>query len=217
MLATSLGTVVLSPEVQEKIYRNLNDTQKGAILNKLVYNQGAAQVSSTPWKIKNLAKWAQESISMFTLILGRDDDAIVDESLVAILDLYHSRPAPSFRYAEALAVNIRQQLRNFQTDRVFRYVSYFVYMFIFYQNAHLYHLDMQQFKDGKPTKCVHWLPWVKKGETESSLLKYINEFMFVAFSVITERFPNMIPDDIRPYLFLFKGNAHEVQFNPSHT
>jgi len=63
---------------------------------------------------------------MFTLILGRDDDAIVDESLVAILDLYHSRPAPSFRYAEALAVNIRQQLRNFQTDRVFRYVSYFV-------------------------------------------------------------------------------------------
>jgi hypothetical protein len=47
---------------------------------------------------------------MFTLILGKDDGAIVDEGLVAIMDFYNRRPAPSFIYAEALAMGIRHKL-----------------------------------------------------------------------------------------------------------
>lgn len=39
---------------------------------------------------------------MFTLILGKEDDAVIDEGLVAIMDVYNGRPTPSFRYAEAL-------------------------------------------------------------------------------------------------------------------
>lgn len=63
----------------------------------------------------NAAKWAQKPLSMFTRILGKEDDAVIDEGLVAIRDVYNGRPTPSFRYAEALAIGIRQQLAIFET------------------------------------------------------------------------------------------------------
>jgi hypothetical protein len=38
---------------------------------------------------RNFTRWVQNSISLFTLIMGRDDDSMVDEAMVAILDLFH--------------------------------------------------------------------------------------------------------------------------------
>jgi hypothetical protein len=133
---------------------------------------------------------------MFTLILGKDEDTIVDEGMVAIMDLYTGHPAPSFRYAEALAVGIRQQLSHVETDKVFRYSSYLVYLFIFYQSAHLTHLNLQQFHEGIPTRCIDWLPWVKKGEYESSLAKHISQFLNQA-QLIRER---SLPPLLKPLL-----------------
>lgn len=75
-----------------------------------------------------------------------------------------------------------------------------VYMFIFYQSAHLTHLNLQQFHEGKPIICTDWLPWVRKGDTGSSFSTFVGKFMYVAFSVILGKEPKRMPYDIRPYL-----------------
>ena len=80
---------------------------------------------------------------MFTLILGKYEDSIVDDDLVAILDAYNRRNTPSFEYAQELTTRIGHQLTNFENEKLFRYPSYLVYIFIFYQISHITHLNLQ--------------------------------------------------------------------------
>lgn len=109
---------------------------------------------------------------MFTLILGKDDDSIVDEDLVGILDSYNTRcNTPSFKYAQELAIGMRCQSTNFDNNKVFRYPSYLVYLFIFDQSADLYHLNLPHHDGDNPTNFVEWFPWVKRGDPESSMFK----------------------------------------------
>ena len=93
------------------------------ILRRVGYTKNA-EVPKTLWRIKGFNKCMKEDISMFTLILSKDDDSIVDEGLVGILDAYNTRHnTPSFRYVQALETIMRHQLTNFKNDKVFVYPS----------------------------------------------------------------------------------------------
>lgn len=72
---------------------------------------------------------------MFTLILGREDSFMVNESMLAILYIFHGLHSQvrSFRYVEAIARGIMDQLTKFHTEKLFCYPSYLVYLLIFHQ------------------------------------------------------------------------------------
>ena len=55
------------------------------IFKNIPYNQVTTKIHPLPFNIMNFLNWAHESISMFTLTLGRDDEAMVDERIIAIL------------------------------------------------------------------------------------------------------------------------------------
>lgn len=98
----------------------------------MVCNEGVAKVPPTLWRVKNFSKWDRYFLSIFTLLLGKEEDVVVYEGLVAIMGIYNRNPTPYSRYAQAITIVIRKQLTNFYMDRVFKYPSYLVYMFIFY-------------------------------------------------------------------------------------
>ena len=54
------------------------------------------------------------------MILGKDNDATIDERLVAILNLYNGHPTPYFKYEKSLFVGINHQLANIETNTVFK-------------------------------------------------------------------------------------------------
>ena len=56
-----------------------------AIFMSIPYNQVTIEIHPLPFNIMNFLSWVQESISMFTLTLGRDDESMVDEIIMAIL------------------------------------------------------------------------------------------------------------------------------------
>ena len=86
---------------------------------------------------------------MFTLILGKDDDSIVDVGLVGILGAYNTVcRTPSFTYAQALEMGMWHQLINL-------FISYLVYLFIFSQSAHLTHLNLQLYYQSMQKNCVY--------------------------------------------------------------
>ena len=102
MLGTFLGTVYLDHASQTNKFISLNNIEKGNILKRIGYTSNV-DVPKTTWRIKGLKKWVHESISMFILILDKDDNSIVDEGLVGILDAYNTGcNTPSSRYNQVL-------------------------------------------------------------------------------------------------------------------
>ena len=59
------------------------------------YNQVTTKIPPLPFNIMNFLNWAHESISMFTLNLGRDYEAMVDERIIAIFDLFNDILIPT--------------------------------------------------------------------------------------------------------------------------
>ena len=55
------------------------------IFKNIAYNQVTTEIHPLPFNITNFLNWANECISMFTLTLGRDDEAMVDERIITIL------------------------------------------------------------------------------------------------------------------------------------
>ena len=79
-----------------------------------------------------------------------------------------------------------------------------MYLFIFYQSAHLTHLNLKHHDQNVPKNYADQFPYVKRGDPSSSMFKYISQFMYVDLKLILEKEPKMIPDEIRPYLHLHK-------------
>nr|KUM50135.1 hypothetical protein ABT39_MTgene3363 [Picea glauca]QHR89126.1 hypothetical protein Q903MT_gene3145 [Picea sitchensis] len=40
---------------------------------------------------KDFPKWIQESVALFSLVLGRNDDSSVDEAMLMVLYRFHSK------------------------------------------------------------------------------------------------------------------------------
>ena len=55
------------------------------IFNNIPYNQVTTDIPPLPFNIMIFLNWAHESISMFTLTVGRDDESMVDKRIIAIL------------------------------------------------------------------------------------------------------------------------------------
>ena len=102
MLGTSIGIVYLDHASQANRFRGLHTVHQGNIFKGIRYTTNP-KLPKTPWRIKGFRKFMKEVISMFTLILGKDDNSIVVEGLVGILDAYNTRRSThSFIYAWAL-------------------------------------------------------------------------------------------------------------------
>ena len=69
--------------------------KKDDIFKNISYNQGTTEIPPLPFNIMNFLNWAHESISMFTLNLGRDYEAMVDERIIAIFDLFNDILTPT--------------------------------------------------------------------------------------------------------------------------
>ena len=55
-----------------------------------------------PYCTKEFPTWIQDTIFMFTLILGREDDVSMDGAMLALIDWYHQGPTHSLRYVELI-------------------------------------------------------------------------------------------------------------------
>ena len=55
------------------------------IFKNIQYNQVTTEIPPLRFNIMNFLNWAHESISMFTLTLARDNEAMVDERIITIL------------------------------------------------------------------------------------------------------------------------------------
>lgn len=101
MLETQLGTTAFSPKIKITRYLSMTDDQRRALVRKLWPNQTPLPNNPPPYKTKLFPKWVQESISLFSLVLGREDYSNVDESMLAILELFRGphNQVPAFRYA----------------------------------------------------------------------------------------------------------------------
>ena len=64
---------------------NIRNEKNDDIFKNIQHNQVNANISPLPFNIMNFLNWVHESISMFTLTLGRDDEAMVDKRIIAIL------------------------------------------------------------------------------------------------------------------------------------
>ena len=64
---------------------NIPNEKNDDIFNNIPYNQVTIDIPPLPFNIMNFLNWAHESISMFTLTIGTDDEAMVDERIIAIL------------------------------------------------------------------------------------------------------------------------------------
>ena len=74
---------------------NIPNEKKDYIFKNIPYNQVTNEIHPLPFNIMNFLNWAHESISMFTLTLGRDDEAMVDEIIIAIFDLFNDILTPT--------------------------------------------------------------------------------------------------------------------------
>ena len=52
---------------------NIPNKKKDDIFKNISYNQGTTEIPPLPFNIMNFISWGHESISMFTLTLGRDN------------------------------------------------------------------------------------------------------------------------------------------------
>ena len=64
---------------------NIPNEKNDDIFKNIPYNQVTIEIPPLSFNIMNFLNWAHESIFMFTLTLGRDDEAMVDERIIAIL------------------------------------------------------------------------------------------------------------------------------------
>ena len=67
---------------------NIPNEKNDDIFNNIPYNQVTTDIPPLPFNIMNFLNWAHESISMFTLTLGRDNEAMVDERITATFYLF---------------------------------------------------------------------------------------------------------------------------------
>ena len=64
---------------------NIPNEKNDDIFNNIPYNQVTTDIPPLPFNIMIFLNWAHESISMFTLTVGRDDESMVDKRIIAIL------------------------------------------------------------------------------------------------------------------------------------
>ena len=74
---------------------NIPNEKNDDIFNNIPYNQVTTDIPPLPFNIMNFLNWAHESISMFTLTIGTDDEAMVDERIIAIFDLFNDILTPT--------------------------------------------------------------------------------------------------------------------------
>jgi hypothetical protein len=88
----------------------------------------------------------RQIISMISVILGKDNDLVVDEFMLGnMMSIFPFtvKPLIKFNYAQFLADQIHHQLSEFETLRSFRYQSYLVHLFLFSQAIHFSHLGLK--------------------------------------------------------------------------
>ena len=68
---------------------NIPNEKNDDIFNNIPYNQVTTNIPPLPFNIMNFLNWSDESISMFTLTLRRDDEAMADEIIITIFDLFN--------------------------------------------------------------------------------------------------------------------------------
>jgi hypothetical protein len=108
----------------------------------------------------------RQIISMISMILGKDNDLVVDEfvlgNMISICP-FTVKPLTKFNYAQFLADQIHHQLSEFETLRNFRYQSYLVHLFLFSQAFHFLHLGLKvEDEIGNPVSVIHWTSLIKK-------------------------------------------------------
>ena len=74
---------------------NIPNEKKDDIFKNISYNQVTTDIPPLPFNIMNFLNWAHESISMFILTLGRDDEAMLDEIVIAIFELFNHLLTPT--------------------------------------------------------------------------------------------------------------------------
>ena len=74
---------------------NIPNEKKDGIFKNISYNQGTTEIPPLPFNIMNFLNWDHESISMFTLTLGRDNKAMSDEIIIAIFELLNELLTPT--------------------------------------------------------------------------------------------------------------------------
>ena len=89
-----------------------------------------------PYSTAKFPEGSRHVISMLSFILGYFTDEHTDESILGFLSTFSPGQSPSviFDYAGFIADSIHYQLSNLQLKGVFRYTSYLLHLFLFFQS-----------------------------------------------------------------------------------
>jgi hypothetical protein len=143
---------------------------------------------------------------MICAILGKDKDLVVDEFVLGIMAsicVFAAKPLTKFNYNQFLADQIHYQLSEFESLRSFRYQSYLVHLFLFFQATHFASLGLRV-KDeiGNPVSVIHWTSLIKKRHLNVGFSEYIDLFMSKSYEVIYSEIP--------PRIFLNAKNYYNL-------
>ena len=78
-----------------------------------------------------MSPWNQQTLSTFTILLGKDIHENIDEGMIALIYRYNNDNLPNTNYEKNLELGIKNQLALFEETEGFRYYCYLVYLLIY--------------------------------------------------------------------------------------
>jgi hypothetical protein len=137
---------ILNEIVLAKCFRELKPEDRVSLLQSYLCKNLDVPTDNVVIESSLFPEIPRKIISMISIILGKDNDLVVDEFVLGIMVSIcpiTTKPMTKFNYAQFLVDQIHHQLSDFESLRNFRYQSYLVHLFLFSQAFHFTHFGLK--------------------------------------------------------------------------
>jgi hypothetical protein len=169
---------MLDETVLAKCFRELNPWDRSSLLHTYLCHNIGVPIDDVILKSSLFLERQRQIISMISVILGKDDDQVIDNFFLGCLMSicpFTMKPLTKFNYAKFILDKIHYQLSKFETLRSFKYQSYLVHLFLFSQAIHFSHLGLKiEDEIGNLVLVIHWTYLLKKNIQNVWFLEYVN-------------------------------------------
>ena len=194
----------LSIEDLTQLYLDLEFNTRFKIYQNFCPNQVDIPKLNPPFDTVDFPDETRQIVSMLSFILGYASDEFTDVAILGFLSTLNPGQSPSiqFNFAKCIAENMHYQLSKLSEEGVFRYSSYLLHLFLYYQTDK-FPIECQKVDaEGKVLSVVFWSSILRKWNKEYSFTDFNDSFIAPAMYLLEKEEIPRINDETRRILQL---------------
>ena len=152
-----------------------------------------------PYDTFDFPEGSRQIISMLSFILGYANDEFTDASILGFLSTLSPRQHPElvFNFAKFIVNNMHYHIIKLPDEGVFKYSSYLLHLFLFFQEENFPVALYKMGVEGKPLSVIFWTSLLRKNNSEYSYKDFNDLFIKPAMSFLKKAEPPRINEEIK--------------------